>query len=122
MTTRPPVGDGERDEEYLIWSVEDFVKRMLENERRKAGSIRVWLDAVQTDFHGVIEVIKADLRNNRRLAQYDLDRPVQILGTEEEAAFVLWSVHGRLLQHVESRNVAAPAEVGALAELAGAVG
>lgn len=122
MTTRPPVGVGERDEEFLAWAVEDSVTRMLEYERRKAGSIRVWLDAVQTDFCRTVEVVKADLQHNRTLAQQALDRQVQILGTDEEAEIVLQTVRGRLLQHVESRNVAPPVEVDLMAELAGAVG
>lgn len=122
MTTKPPVSVGERDEKYLIWSVEDFVKRMLENERRKAGSIRVWLDAVQTDFHGVVQVFREELEGNTGIAELELDRRVQVLGTDEEAQVFLWAVHGRLLAHIEPRNVAPPVGVGQLAESAGAAG
>lgn len=110
MTTRVPVGVGERDEEFLAWQVEDSVNGMLGNESRKAGSIRVWLDSVQTDFTSLVSAFKEDLKHNRGLAELELGRPVQILGTDEEATFVLLSVQGRLLQHIEPRNVAAPAE------------
>ncbi|MEK7645306.1 MAG: hypothetical protein AAB391_03245 [Patescibacteria group bacterium] len=110
MTNHAPVGVGERDEEFLAWQVEDSVNGMLGNESRKAGSIQVWLDLVQTDFAGVVRALKADLKHNKGLAELELDRRVQLLGTDEEAQIVLWAVHGRLLQHIEPRNVAASLE------------
>ena len=108
MTNKPPVGVGERDEEFLTWQVEDFVVRMLDNERRKAGSIRVWMDSVHTDFATVVGIFKEELKGNQGLAQLELKRQVQLLGTDEEAHLVIWSVHGRLLQHIRPRAVAAP--------------
>ncbi len=110
MTTHPPVGAGERDEEFLAWQVEDSVNGMLGNESRKAGSIRVWLDLVQTSFAEVVSALKEDLKHNKGLAELELDRRVQLLGTDEEAQLVLWSVHGRLLQHIRPRSVAASLE------------
>ncbi len=110
MTTHAPVGVGERDDGFLAWQVEDSVARMLENEQRKAGSIQVWLDSIQTSFAVMVGVFKEELKGNKGLAELELNRPVQRLGTDEEAQTVLWAVHGRLLQHIEPRNVAAPLE------------
>lgn len=92
---------------------------MLENERRQKGSIRVWMDSIQADFHGVVETIKTEIKNNRVIAQGELNRPVQILGTDEEASFVLWTIQGRLLKHLRSRHVASEIDPEELAILLG---
>lgn len=110
MSIRHTLGAGRRDEEYLAWVVEDFVRRMLENELRQAGSIQVWLDSVQKDFATMVRVFRDELQNNRIRAQDTLDRQAQVLGTDGEAIAVLWAVHGRLLQHIRPRAVAASLE------------
>jgi|GEM_PF-2156889 len=115
MTACAPVGLGERDEEYLAWQVEDFVKRMLENEQRQKGSIQTWMDSVHASFSPVRDWFKEELQRNRTIAQEQLDRSVQFLGTDEEAEVVLWTAHGRLLRHLPPRAVAAPLEAEPLA-------
>lgn len=112
MTIRVPVGAGERDEKYLAWQVEDFVREMLNSELRKPGSIRVWLDSVQSNFPGVVEVLKEGLKGNKGLAQLELGRQVQVLGTDEESQAVLWAVHERLLAHIRPCSVAPADEAG----------
>lgn len=108
MTNKPPVGVGERDDEYSTWLVEDFVARMLENERRKKGSIQRWVDSVLSDFYANRDRFKEELRLNRVVAEAELGRQVRILGTDEEAQGILWEVRGRLLLHLSSRRVMAP--------------